>query len=376
MELRIYLSVLARRWWLILAVTVICGLAALLYALNQPEVYEGSASYVLRPHASLVFDDSTVRAIDTLSRRIEIATTYAEVAGSDLIQNRAIENLELDPDDSTGLSVTGRVIPGTNVLELSIRGPSREIIGLFADEVNLEFIAYVNSLYDVFELELLDQPRVARLPIGPDAKLIMAGGVVLGVALGSILALLVQYWQIVTADTERFGILDSETGTFNRTYFNLRLKEEVSRSARNRGTFALTLLAIEYPRAAETWTGQYKADMLRRVITSVGDQIREEDMLCRYEATKFALLLPELSIGQARDLLAGVEKRFGAGAADQADEDYAELGISAGIACFTDQASADEIIQQAEQALETASRSEDIQIALFEGGREPVTAGA
>jgi diguanylate cyclase (GGDEF)-like protein len=376
MELRIYLSVLARRWWLILAVTVICGVAALLYALNQPEVYQGSASYVLRPHASLVFDDSTVRAIDTLSRRIEIATTYAEVAGSDLIQNRAIENLELDPDDSTGLSVTGRVIPGTNVLELSIRGPNREIIGLFADEVNLEFIAYVNSLYDVFELELLDQPRVARLPIGPDAKLIMAGGVVLGVALGSILALLVQYWQIVTADTERFDILDSETGTFNRTYFNLRLKEEVSRSARNRGTFALTLLAIEFPGVAETWTGQYKADMLRRVITFVGDQIREEDMLCRYEATKFALLLPELSIGQARDLLAGVEQRFGAGAAGQADEDYAELGISAGIACFTDQASADEIIQQAEQALETASRSEDIQIALFEGGREPVTAGA
>ena len=375
MELRIYLSVLARRWWLILAVTVVCGLAALLYALNQPDVYEGKASYVLRPHSSLVFDDSTVRAIDTLSRRIEIATTYAEVAGSDLIQNRALDNLEINPDDSTGLSVTGRVIPGTNVLELSIRGPSREIISQFADEVNKEFIAYVNSLYDVFELELLDQPQVARLPVGPDAKVILAGGIVLGVALGSILAVLVQYWQIVTADTKRFDILDTETGTFNRAYFKLRLKEEVSRSAHSRSAFALVLLAIEYPATAETWTEHYKADMLRRVITFIGDHIREEDILCRYEATKFALLLPELSLSQARDLLAGVETRFGAGAAGQADDGYAELGISAGIACFTDQASGDEIIQQAEQALDTASRSEDIQIAQFEGGREPITAG-
>jgi diguanylate cyclase (GGDEF)-like protein len=375
MELRIYLSVLARRWWLILAVTVICGLAALLYALNLPEVYEGQSSSVLRPHSSLVFDESTVRAIDTLSRRIEIATTYAEVAGSDLIQNRALESLALDPDDSTGLSVNGRLIPGTNVLELSIRGPSREVIGLFADAVNQEFIAYVNSLYDVFELELLDQPRVARLPVGPDTKIILAGGIVLGMALGSILALLVQYWQIVNADSKHLDILDTETGTFNRAYFDLRLKEEVSRATHNRGTFALALLAFEYPGAVDTWTTQYKADMLRRVITFIGGQIREEDILCRYEAMKFALLLPALSISRARDLLAGVEDRFGAGAADQVDEGYAELGISAGIACYTDQASADEIMQQAEQALETASVSEDIQIAMFEGGREPVTAG-
>ncbi|UCG22922.1 MAG: diguanylate cyclase, partial [Chloroflexota bacterium] len=120
---------------------------------------------------------------------------------------------------------------------------------------------------------------------------------------------------------------------------------------------------------------QYKADVLRRVITFVGGQIREEDILCRYEATKFALLLPELTISQARDLLAGVENRFGAAAPDQVDEGYAELGISAGIACFSGQASADEIIQQAEQALETASGSEEIQIAMFEGGREPITAG-
>ena len=310
MELRIYLSELARRRWLILAITVICVLVGLLYALNQQEIYKGKASYVLRPHSSLFFDEGTVRAIDTLSRRIKIATTYAEVAGGDLNQKRTLERLDLPPDNSTGLSVTGSVIPGTNVLEMSIRGPDREAVGQFADAVSQELLAYVNSLYDVFELELLDEPWVARLSVGPNAKVIVAGAIVLGLALGSILALLVQYWQLVTAAVKRFDILD-----------------------------------------------------------------REEDILCRYEEKRFALLLPALSVGQARDLLGGVDKRFGAAAVDQVDEGYAELGISASIACFTGQSSAIEIIEQAEQALETASGPEGIQIALFEGDWKPVTAG-
>lgn len=375
MELKIYLGILARRWWLVLAVTIAVGLAALLYVLNQSQVYQGSVSYILRPHSALLVDDSTVRAIDTLSRRIEIATTYAEVAGSDLIKSRAIARSELSPDDSTGLSVSGSVIPGTNVLELKIRGPNREAIKLFADAVNREFIEYVNGLYDVFELELLDPPKVAGSPVGPDSKVIVGAGIILGVALGSALVLLIQYVQIVAEEKKHFEILDPETGTFNRAYLMLRMKEETSRARRNNETYALALLALDYPPAAESWTEQHKADMLRRVIAFVGAQLRDEDILCRYEATKFALLFPSLSVGKARDLLAGVEHRFGAEAPGLADGDYEELTISAGIAHFSNQESIEEIINQAEQALETASESEEIRIALFNGGREVLAAG-
>lgn len=376
MELRIYLSILARRWWLILLVTFAVGLAALLYALNLSDLYEGKASYVLRPHSALVVDDSTVRAIDTLSRRIEIATTYAEVAGSDLIKNRAIERLGLTHDDSTGLSVTGSAVPGTNVLELSIQGPNRELVQQFADAVNLEFVAYVNGLYDVFELGVLDEPRVAKTPVGPDAKIILGGSIALGLALGSILALLAQYWQIITTEKKHFDILDPETGTFNRAYLMLRLKEEMSRSRRNESPFSLALLSLTYPASADTWTAQYKADMLRRFIAYVGAQLREEDVLCRYEATEFALVLPALSLGRARDLLTGVEDRFGAGVFDAADARQDALRFSAGISAFSNQKSANELLGQAEQALHEASDSDDIRITLFGGGQEAFAAGA
>jgi diguanylate cyclase (GGDEF)-like protein len=376
MELRIYLNILARRWWLILIVTLAVGLAALLYSLNLTELYEGHASYILRPHSALVVDDSTVRAIDTLSRRIEIATTYAEVAGSDLIKNRAAERLGLTHDDSTGLLITGRVIPGTNVLELSIRGPSRQLVGQFAEAVSLEFVAYVNGLYDVFELGVLDEPRVARTPVGPDTKIILGGSIVAGIALGSVLALLAQYWQIIATEKKHFDIVDPDTGTFNRAYLMLRLKEEMSRAKHNESPFSLALLSLIYPPSADTWTTQYKADMLRRFISYVGAQLREEDILCRFEATQFALLLPALPLGQARDLLTGVEDRFGTGVFDAADGRQETLRFAAGISSFSNQDSVDELLGQAKQALHEASDSDDIRITLFQGDRKAIAAGA
>jgi len=376
MELRVYLSILARRWWLILVVTLAVVLAAFFYSRTLSKLYEGHASYILRPHSALVVDDSTVRAIDTLSRRIEIATTYAEVAGSDLIKNRATERLGLTHDDSTGLSVTGSVVPGTNVLELSIKGPNRDLVGQFAEAVNQEFIAYVNGLYDVFELGVLDQPRVAKTPVGPDTRVILGGSAVLGVALGSILALLVQYWQIVTTERKHFDIVDPETGTFNRAYLMLRLKEEMSRSRHGEGPFSLALLSLTYPVSAETWTAQYKADMLRRFISYVGAQLREEDILCRYNSTNFALLLPALPLNQARDLLTGVEDRFGAGVFDAVDGRHEALRFAAGISSFSNQLSAAELLSQAEQALHEANDSKDIRITLFNGGRGAIVAGA
>ncbi len=376
MELRIYLTILARRWWLILLVTLAAGLVAFLYTLNLTPLYEGSASYILQPHSALVVEDSTVRAIDTLSRRIEIATTYAEVAGSDLIKNRAIQRLGLSQDNSTGLSVTGRVIPGTNVLELSILGPNRDLVLEFAGAVNQEFVAYVNGLYDVFELGVLDEPRVSRTPVGPDAKIILGGSLVIGAGAGSILALLAHYWQIVTSEKKYFDILDPETGTFNRAYLMLRLKEEMSRSDHTDAPFSLALLSLTYPPSADSWTAQYKSDMLRRFITYIGARLREEDILCRYDANRFALLLPALPLGQARDLLAGVEDRFGVGIFEALEGQQEVIRFSAGISAFANQQSVDELLGQAEQALHEASDSEDIRITLFNGGREAFAAGA
>jgi capsular polysaccharide biosynthesis protein len=155
MELKIYYKSIIRNWWMVALAFLLTLAATWLFLNRQTPIYEAQATFVMRPRASIVVEEDLVRAVETLSRRIEINTTYAEIASSKLIRNRAIDNLGLSDVEREGLAVTGRVIAGTNVMEITARGPNAEVLGNFANEVGFQTILYVGDLYDVFELEPL-----------------------------------------------------------------------------------------------------------------------------------------------------------------------------------------------------------------------------
>src|SRR5690606_34429203 len=96
MELKIYLHILIKMWWVVVLILCITLIATISFTMNQPRIYESRATFVVRPQTSVATDrDELARAVDTLSRRTEINTTYAEVAQSKLIRQRAIERLDL-----------------------------------------------------------------------------------------------------------------------------------------------------------------------------------------------------------------------------------------------------------------------------------------
>ena len=71
-DLRQYILVLSRRWWLILILGAVAGMAALALAISQPRKYEAIATILLtrkRPTLSLAEQFPTVNEpIDTVSR--------------------------------------------------------------------------------------------------------------------------------------------------------------------------------------------------------------------------------------------------------------------------------------------------------------------
>ena len=96
MELKAYLQILMKMWWVIVLIFFITLLATFIFTRNQPELYESSATFVVRPLASSTVERNELATmIDTLSRRVEINTTYAEIAKSNLIRKGAIERLNL-----------------------------------------------------------------------------------------------------------------------------------------------------------------------------------------------------------------------------------------------------------------------------------------
>lgn len=116
MELRQYFTVLIKWWWLIVAAMVIAGGAALAGSLTAPRTYQsratlmvGSAMQNPNPNAS---EFSTGQAL---------AQSYSDLVRREPVLRGALDALKLDWDwlALQGM-VSSRVVPGTQLLEISV----------------------------------------------------------------------------------------------------------------------------------------------------------------------------------------------------------------------------------------------------------------
>jgi capsular polysaccharide biosynthesis protein len=189
-ELRRYLEVSLRWWWVVALAFVATTAVTVASVAAQSATYESSATFVVRPRP--VDPSLDARAFDALIRGVTINTTYASVARSQLIRDRAEE--QLDPgarrDD---MSVSAKVLTDTNIVSISVKGPDPDNVVDLATAVSVETIEYVNGLSDVYVLEPLDEPTRPGSPVATNKMLTILVGLVLGVVLGVGMAMLVEY---------------------------------------------------------------------------------------------------------------------------------------------------------------------------------------
>ena len=190
MELRRYLEVSLRWWWVVALAFVATTAVTVASVAARSATYESSATFVVRPRP--VDPSLDARAFDALTRGLTINTTYASVARSQLIRDRADE--QLDPsarrDDMT---VSAKVLTDTNIVSLSVEGPDPDNVVDLATAVSVATIEYVNGLSDVYVLEPLDEPMRPGSPVPTNKMLTILVGLVLGVVLGVGMAMLVEY---------------------------------------------------------------------------------------------------------------------------------------------------------------------------------------
>lgn len=371
MEVKLYLQILLKRWWIILATFALTLIPTFVFVNGQPWIYESEVTFVIRPRSSIaVNDEEIVKALDTISRRVEINTTFAEVSSSSLIKLRAIERLGLTTQEQKGLKSSGRVIAGTNILNISVQGPDPDIVQDFANAVSLETLAYVSNLYDVFELEPLDLAERPDKPVSPNKALNLALGGSIGLFLGVGLVFLIEYLKEPIKTDSQVNIIDLETGAYNRPFFMLRLRQELNRARHNGYSFSLALIKV-YHRGLMKGVAQPipAAQALRLIITSLGPNMREEDVLAYMEQGTFALLLPDIPGEAAKDVLTFLRMQIGLIPPGQIDggQGSAIYG-SIGVAAYDDHqlvADENEMLAQAVQALDEADTAVYGKVHLF-----------
>jgi diguanylate cyclase (GGDEF)-like protein len=357
MELKIYLRVLLRKWWIVLPAFLITLTTTIVLTFTQAPTYETTATFVVAPNGSFEDTRSFVSGLDILSRRAEIATTYAEVAASRLIKREAADELDLSQGQRKNLSVASQLVAGTNVLKITVQGNDPVLVRDFTHMVGTKTMVYVQELYEAYDLNSLDQATLPLSPIKPNKKMNLALGAILGLVLGGGMAFLSEYLQAPLESMTNFDILDSETGAYNRRYFRQRLGEEMSRAERNKYPLSLALMNVDHLEVMGTsFSSQVRSEALRKVAVFLKQHLRQEDVLARLDGTVFAFLLPDMPGEKAQAIMEELQTRM-ALTSLEVEKSGVKLNLSGatGVAAYPYNGTGqDELLAEANRALQQA----------------------
>jgi capsular polysaccharide biosynthesis protein len=188
MEIKHLLRVLLKKWWIILSTVFITVGSAIVLTLNLTPLYSATVSYIVSPSADLLNGPSFVSGLSVLGAQSTITNTYATIATSASVRENAVRILGLNEQQNSTLEVRSRVQSGTNLIEITVEGNDPLTVQAFANRLGQSTEEYVATLYEVYDMKILDRAKAPEEPIWPDMRLNLVLAFALGLVLGSGIA--------------------------------------------------------------------------------------------------------------------------------------------------------------------------------------------
>jgi diguanylate cyclase (GGDEF)-like protein len=352
MELRKYLRIVTQWWWLVLSAFLVVTAAGFTFSFLQPPKYRTALTLVVSPKASIT-ELSTVRqSLDTLDNPT-IINTYAEIVRSRNIYDKAIESMGISPLLAQQVDVQVEVVQRTNLIKIQAEGTNPKAVYTVTNAIAGHAIQYVDKLYELYEIKILDPAVLPTTPFSPDILRNTLLAAALGLIFGVSASFFAEYIRRPLEILETFTILDQETGLYNKRYFLQRLREEINRSKRHGRSLAVCMVNIKnLDQAEEMYPQQTRLTIRRRAVSYLKRHIRTDEILARWDGSSLAWLLFETSehtTRQAIERLSGVleSKVF----EDDETGTIFTFAANFGAAIYNADITESELISMAEQAL-------------------------
>lgn len=193
MELRRYLDVLARWWWLFVASTLLSGTVAFFYSGNLPPTYRTSALLFVNQVAA----PGTLTLSDTLLNQ-QLAKTYSQMMVQPVVLDGVAERLNLTFSTSTLVSmVSASPVRDTQLLQITVDGSDPALIRDIANTLAEVFIArqapYFPPGQSASALQVAQPALLPTQPIGPRVPFNTAVAALFGLLLALGVAAFLEY---------------------------------------------------------------------------------------------------------------------------------------------------------------------------------------
>ena len=361
MELKRYFRIILHWWWLVLISTVMVTTASFVFSFSQIPRYSTSLTMVVSPKAAINEYDTLRQSLDTLDKA-SVINTYSAVIQSRDIYDQAQNSLNLQAGERDSMDVIATVMQKTNMIVIEVQGTNPAAVQQMANQIAAHSIEYINDLYELYDIKILDPAPLPAEPYTPDVVRDTALGAVLGLMLGIGLSFLAEYLQKPTGLFETMTIIDPDTGLYNRWYFMQRLREELSRLRRGQHGLAVCLIEVRYQDNLQQLAPQPLREALyRQVFLFMKQQMRQGEILTLWEKDHLAWLMldvneevVQLAIQRMRNVKSRADFR------DESSGGRLQFEFFYGVALAPKLYSDDErtLMALADQALERAQRSE------------------
>ncbi|KAB2905710.1 MAG: diguanylate cyclase [Anaerolineae bacterium] len=300
MELRTYLNIFIRRWWIIVPLIFISLTGAFLFAYSQTPIYESTSKYVATLSQNFSGDsDATIYALDTLAGRQRIFVTYCEVIVSDSVRQEVYSLLNLNPNDPAtakilkDYKVVCTNLPETNILLLTVQGPSPQLVTNMNDAIGLVGMAHANRLYTYFPVQRLDPVYLEEDPVSPKYMQTGALGGAFGLILGITAALMIEYLRRPGDAIHDLSIRNREIGIYNERYFRQRFAEELERASVRMRPISMAVLKLHPDEDFALFPEAAQRVVIRGAALKLEDSVGQGNMVAYLRGQTFGILLTE-----------------------------------------------------------------------------------
>jgi diguanylate cyclase (GGDEF)-like protein len=355
MEVKLYFRMLQRSWWIIVITTLATVSAALISAYLTPPTYRATTRFIVSPSPSLVSGGSNMlNSLSTLDKR-SIITTYAEVLNSQRIYLETVNLLQLNNIDLAQYNYNAVPLPDANIIEFTVTGPDRNVVYSLANAIGQHTVEYVHSLYQVYDLNVLDPASLPTTPISPQPVRSAGVALVVGLALGVVLALI---RELMRAPIENFvhqRNLDDASLALNRRSFEQKLSEVAFGSTRD---FSLCVVHLNGLAQYMNVLPQSTLQRIFRGVTQVlRQQLRGNDIVGRWSDLDFIVLLSDTPGTAAMNTMERVRMALSYPVSIDVTGDELLLDPQIGIAEYRIGDTAQTMIKNIEWALDVAKKN-------------------
>ena len=196
MELKEYLSVIKKRWWVLVLTVLVCFAAAIVYNMKYQPLYRASVDLIVNEPSITSTGQDQVDS-SSIEANLKLINTYKKIITSDSITKLVVER---HPElNLTSTQVGDKLMidstQNTQVINVSVEAPSYETAATIANSTGNVFISQIPEIMKVSNVSVLNaaDPNRSPEPVNDHRQMLIILSLVVGLMLGFGIVFLLEY---------------------------------------------------------------------------------------------------------------------------------------------------------------------------------------